>query len=226
MRMATLALALLAILGSAAASEGHVLRHVGLPDTAANRLAGARVVTTVCHGCHDFRFLTYGDLAAVGLEKAEIDALRVDKPLSAPFLSVMPAEARLVSFGRLPPDLSLITRAREGGADYVYTLLTSFGLAGDGNIDNALFPGIKMPDILGISATAPGSPERAGLARKAQQAALFLEWAADPHADERKHLGIYVLLYLGVLSGLLYRIKQRVWARLPAFSGEDAQKGA
>ncbi len=199
---------------AASAAEGPELRTMTVPDDVDVRIAGAMTVETVCRGCHDLKYLNYESYVELGMSPERVDALRGEAPLWTPLMSRMPTEARLATFGRLPPDLSLITRAREGGAAYVYTLLTSFEQQPDGRIDNRLFPGIKMPDILGYASTAHDPEGRDELALKAQQVARFLEWAADPHADERHRLGFFVLLYLGVLSGLLYRIKKRVWARL------------
>ncbi len=210
--------------GTVLAGESLALKPLTLPDTPANRLAGARTIIGVCHGCHDLKYLSYESFIAVGIGRDEIDALRGDEPVSAPFLSRMSKADRLATFGRLPPDLSIMARAREGGPAYIYTLLTSFRQGPDWTIDNTLFPGIKMPDILGIAATGDDPAQRQAIERKAQQAALFLEWAADPHADERRRLGVFVLLYLGVLSGLLYRIKKRIWARLDGVEGRGKSK--
>ncbi len=200
--------------GVGMASESLGLRPITLPDTPENRLAGARTIMGVCHGCHDLKYLSYESFIDLGIGKDAIDALRGDRPVSAPFMSQMSKEARLATFGKVPPDLSIMAQAREGGPAYIYTLLTSFKQNPDWSVDNTLFPGIKMPDILGIAAIGDDPAQRQALDKKAQQAALFLEWAADPHAEERHRMGVFVLLYLGVLSGLLYRVKKRVWGRL------------
>ncbi len=196
------------------ASEGHALRSLTIAATTENRLAGAEAANTICRGCHDFKYLTYQSLIDMGMPATEVDELRGDDPLSATLASAMSAEDRLSIFGRLPPDLSLMAKARAGGKDYIHTLLTSFVETADGELDNALFPGIKMPDVLGYSATTDDPAARQQIEEQAQQIALFLEWAADPHADERKTLGVFVILYLIVLSILLKLIKKRVWARL------------
>jgi len=122
----------------------------------------------------------------------------------------MPADQRKAMFGLIPPDLSLMARAREGGPHYIYSLLTSFHTTVAGGVDNSLFPGIKMPDILSYSTTE--TPQ--AIKKTAREVALFLDWAADPHADERHTLGYYVLIYLVVLTLLLYLLKQRIWRRL------------
>lgn len=173
---------------------------------------GAETVVGVCVGCHDLQYLHYRDLRSIGLSQKAVDSYRGELSLEAPLLSLMPAEQRKVMFGLVPPDLSMMARAREGGARYIYTLLTSFHTTAAGGVDNSLFPGIKMPDIL-ASSTAE-DPE--AIHKTAREAAIFLDWAADPHADERHTLGYYVLTYLGVLTLLLYLLKCRIWQRLDA----------
>ena len=186
------------------------LRHLPAEAGPAMRQAGAETVLGLCMSCHDLKYLRYRDLRAI-LPSARIDALRGEHAMDDRLLSMMPADARKSMFGLVPPDLSLIARAREGGADYVYTLLTSYRATADGSVDNLLFPGIRMPDPLG-SATSD-DPE--GVRKTAASVAAFLEWAADPRADDRRRLGAYVLGYLALLTLLLYLNKRRVWARLP-----------
>ena len=70
-----------------------------------------------------------------------------------------------------------------------------------------------MPDVLSYS-DAKDSAQREPLEQQAKDAAAFLNWAADPHAAERRHMGYYVLGYLVILTILLYLSKRRIWARL------------
>ena len=107
----------------------------------------------------------------------------------------------------------LLAKAREGGARYIYTLVTSYEKDAKGNVSNLLFPGLRMPDVLDYASA--DLAQRAILQQQVRDAAVFLEWASDPHADERRHIGVYVLAYLALLTFLLYLIKRRVWARLP-----------
>ena len=201
------------------ASEGAGLRPLTIPATDENRLAGVVAANTICRGCHDFKYLSYQSLLDVGLSADEVDELRGDEPLSATLASAMTAADRMEIFGRLPPDLSLMARAREGGVAYIYTLLTSFAQDAEGEVDNHLFPGIKMPDVLGYSATSDDPEARQELEQQAQQIALFLAWAADPHAEERQTLGVFVILYLILLAILLKLLKKRVWSRLDRQDG-------
>ena len=104
-------------------------------------------------------------------------------------------------------------KAREGEASYIYSYLLGYYNAPDGTVGNHYYSVTKMPDILGVAGvTDPAQP--AQLSQKAHDVASFLSWASDPHAQERKSLGMYVLGYLFVLTILLYFLKGRIWARL------------
>ncbi len=174
---------------------------------------GAETMMNACHGCHGMKYLRYRDLAIFGIDKKKIDAWRGDQPLDAALTSLMPDDAAMQSFGSIPPDLSLMTRAREGGASYVYSYLTGYYLTPEGMPGNHVFPETKMPDALGIGGTTD-SAKRAELQGKARDVVSFLAWAADPHEEERHTLGYYVIGYLVVLTLLLYFVKNQVWSRL------------
>jgi ubiquinol-cytochrome c reductase cytochrome c1 subunit len=174
---------------------------------------GAETLMNSCHGCHNLKYIKYRDLATFGIDMKKIDEWRGDQPLDASLNSLMPDDAAMLSFGLVPPDLSLITKAREGGASYVYSYLTGYYLTPEGMPGNHIFPETKMPDALGIgSATDPA--QRADLQGKARDIVSFLAWAADPHEEERHKLGYYVIGYLVILTLLLYFVKDQVWSRL------------
>ena len=125
-----------------------------------------------------------------------------------------PADAE-VSYGKVPPDLSLIVNARRGGADYVYSLLTGFehdpaGKVPDGNF-NEYFPGnrIAMPDPL--SWLGHDEDETKELEEQAQDVAAFLTFIGDPHQNQRHTIGKYVMIFLLILTIILYLLKKEVW---------------
>ena len=139
--------------------------------------------------------------------------------------------ARAVNNGALPPDLSLIVEARKGGADYLYALLTGYKdapPAGMKNPDgspfkllegmnyNEWFPGhqIAMRPPLNDDQIAYADGTKATTDRLARDVVTFLAWTAEPNMEDRKRLGLKVILFLIVLSGLLYAVKRRVWAAL------------
>ncbi|MEJ2565709.1 MAG: cytochrome c1 [Gammaproteobacteria bacterium] len=186
---------------------------VAIPHSPEAVRRGAEVVSNVCMTCHNLKYVKYGNLAQLGFGRKELDTLRSGKSLKKALLSAMGPDMLRESFGKVPPDLSLMAHAREGGPAYIYSLLTGFYQKPDGSVDNHVFPGIKMPDVLNYSA-ATDATQRAPLQKQAKDAAAFLDWAADPHAAERHHLGYYVMAYLVVLTILLYLTKHRIWARL------------
>ena len=186
---------------------------VAIPQTPEALRRGAEVITNVCLACHSLKYVKYGSLAQLGFSGKDLDALRGGKDLKEPLQTDMTPDMLIESFGVVPPDLSLMANAREGGAAYIYSLLTGFYQKADGGVANRMFPGIKMPDVLNYS-DAKDPAQRASLEEQAKDAAAFLNWAADPRTAERHRLGYYVLAYLALLTLLLYLSKRRIWARL------------
>ncbi|PIW25779.1 MAG: cytochrome c1 [Rhodospirillales bacterium CG15_BIG_FIL_POST_REV_8_21_14_020_66_15] len=157
-------------------------------------------------------------------------------PLPAPFANEKAAAA--ANNGKAPPDLSLITKARaQGGdsvikvslkhpggftlgADYVYALLTGYGEppAGvevpDGGNYNKYFPGgvIAMASPLAADAVEFSDGTKATVAQMAHDVTMFLSWAAEPELEARKRLGVKVMLFLLVLTGMLFALKRKIWS--------------
>ena len=174
---------------------------------------GADTVIDTCTVCHSLKYIRFRDLAGLGFAKEKVQAWRGDSPMGSAIASKMTVDSALLAFGAVPPDLSLIAKAREGGENYVYSFLLGFYAAPDGMMTNHYFPGTKMPDALGIAGVTDAA-QRALLEQKARDVTSFLVWAADPHAQERQTLGYYVIGYLLLLTTLLYLLKRRIWARL------------
>jgi ubiquinol-cytochrome c reductase cytochrome c1 subunit len=174
---------------------------------------GVDDVMNNCHSCHNLKYITYLNLANLGIDRKKIDEWRGDQPLDAPLAGLMSDEAAMQSFNLVPPDLSLMTKAREGGASYVYSYLLGYYNTPDGVTHNHIFPATKMPDPLGMS-TATDHAQREEIKKTAHDIVSFLYWAADPHEQERYRLGYYVIGYLVILTLLLYFVKKQVWSRL------------
>ena len=144
--------------------------------------------------------------------------------------------AAKATLGGAPPDMSLVEKAREGGADYIYSLVTGYAAAPPcldvpaGKFYNPYFPGDLSSSLKkGCNAEAPvggiiamtppltankvtfddGTP--ATLDQEAKDVAAFLTWASDPKMDERKQTGLAVMVYLALFSGLLYLSYRRIW---------------
>ena len=199
-------------------------------------------VCAACHGMTQLHFRMLGQAGGPEFAADEIAALAaefqvVDGPDEAgdmferpglprdPFPAPFPNEkaARAANGGAWPPDLSLITKARAGGADYLYALLTGYGETPPPQLEvppgqyyNPWFEGhvIAMSPPLsdGLAEYADGTPTNAR--QLAYDVTQFLSWAAEPELEARKRLGLASMLYLLVLSGLLYLSMRHIWARL------------
>ncbi len=237
-----------AAIGPAAASEGPEIEKrnwsfdgiFGHFDRAAQQ-RGYQVYNEVCSGCHGLRLIAYRNLAALGYGEDDIKAFAAEYEVtdgpndegemyqrpalpSDRFVSPFPntQAARVANNGALPPDLSLIVKARKNGADYIYALLTGYGDAPDGEEQpdglyyNATFPGhqIAMLPPLDDDAVeyAEGTP--ATVNQMASDVTTFLVWASSPEMEERKALGLKVMLFLLVFTALLAAVKRKVWSRL------------
>lgn len=174
---------------------------------------GVMVMMDSCHSCHSMKYIKYRDLVTFGIDKQKVDVWRGDQPLDAPLLAQMSDSDAMAAYGKAPPDLSLMAKARDGGASYVYSYLLAYYVKPDGMPGNHLYPETKMPDILGMSG-ATDAAQRTEIQGKARDIVSFLAWAADPEEQERHRLGYYVLAYLFVLTFLLYLVKNQIWARL------------
>ncbi|MFO0998178.1 MAG: cytochrome c1 [Alphaproteobacteria bacterium] len=234
---------------SVAAKDATTMKQVDWPfkgvfgtfDRAAQQ-RGFQVYTQVCSACHSMKLLYYRDLAGIGLGDEAIKEIaagvevtdgpndegemfqRPGRP-SDHFRSPFPNEnaARAANNGAYPPDLSLITKARDGGADYVYSILTSFSEEVPADVKmmpgmnyNTAFSGNQIamapPLAEGAVTYADGTP--ATVDQMASDVASFLAWASEPEMEVRKRLGVKVILFLLVLTGMLYAVKRKVWSRL------------
>lgn len=142
----------------------------------------------------------------------------VDRPgrISDKFRRPFPNEiaARASNGGAYPPDLSVIVLARHGGADYVRALLMGFTGEMDGAVfRNRVFAGgrIAMAPPLTDGRVTYSDGTQATVEQQATDVATFLQWAADPHMEQRKRTGLVVLAFLAVLAGLLYLAYKQVW---------------
>ena len=247
--LATAALALVILGGPARAAEGPALPALswsfqgmfGTYDRAALR-RGFQVYTEVCASCHSLRLLSYRHLGSVGFSEDEVKAIaaeievedgpddegemftRPGKPsdrFASPFANEMAARAS--NNGALPPDLSLMVKARKGGPDYLHGLLTGYAEEPPDGVDvmegmnyNKYFPGqqIAMAPPLADGAVEYADGTEATLDRHARDVVTFLAWAASPELEERKRLGVKVLLFLIVLTAMLYALKRQIWSDL------------
>jgi ubiquinol-cytochrome c reductase cytochrome c1 subunit len=200
---------------------------------------GLQIYQNVCHNCHSLKYLAFRNLAALGYNEDQVKAIaaqftvqdgpndqgemfsrpaRPSDHMPSPFKNEQ--EARASNGGALPPDLSLIIKAREGGESYVYSVLTGFAEAPpgvkvpDGQYYNTAFPGhfIAMPPPLQDNTVTYEDKTPATLSQEAHDIAEFLTWVAEPSLEARKQTGIKAILFLVVMAGLFMAYKRRVWA--------------
>ncbi|MGE4221062.1 MAG: cytochrome c1, partial [Alphaproteobacteria bacterium] len=140
------------------------------------------------------------------------------------FPLVFPNEqaARAANGGAYPPDLSLMTKAREGGPEYVHALMVGYQQAPsdfkllEGLYYNAYFPGhqIAMPTPLNAGQVTYADGTEASVDQMAKDVTAFLMWTAEPKMEARKAMGIKVMLFLLVATGLLIAVKKRIWRNM------------
>ena len=237
-RRAALALAgLLVSFAAAAATEGNVEQSGTDLDDRASLQRGAQLYMNYCSGCHSLKYLRYSRMAEdLGLSEDEVmqNLNFTGAKFGEQIQVAMPAAGAEKWFGKAPPDLSLITRVR--GSDWVYTYLKSFYLDESRPLgwNNKLFANASMPNPLwqlqGLQHAEYGKPDAAGerpvealkVAQPGTQSAeqfnqtarditAFLEYAAEPAALKRQGLGVWVVLFLVLLSFLAWLLKNEYW---------------
>jgi ubiquinol-cytochrome c reductase cytochrome c1 subunit len=200
---------------------------------------GFQVYREVCSACHGLTYVAFRNLADLGFSEEQVRALAAEysvedgpddsgemferpalpaDPIPPPYPN--PQAARAANGGALPPELSLITKARAGGSDYVYSLLVGYedppaeAEAPEGLYYNAYFPGhwIAMPPPLSEGLVAYADGTEATVPQMAADVTTFLTWAGEPTLEQRKQSGLKVMLFLLVFSGLCYATMRKVWA--------------
>ena len=211
---------------------------------------GFQVYKEVCAACHSLRLVAFRNLHDLGYEDAEVKAIAnqwaIEVPTENPETGepatrkAIPSDnfpnpyanetaARAANNNALPPDLSLITKAREGGAAYIYSLLTGYqpqpakllkefpeAKTPNGLYYNPYFANlnIAMPPPLasaGQVSYAPGNPPPT-VDQMAKDVSAFLVWAAEPKLENRHRAGIAVVIFLLVASVLGYLAYRQLWA--------------
>jgi ubiquinol-cytochrome c reductase cytochrome c1 subunit len=240
--------------GTAGAAEGTKVPHqswtfdgvFGTYDRAQLQ-RGLKVYTGICADCHGLRHVAYRNLVEIGLTPSEAKAVAAKKKVSeigddgqpkerpadlkdrfvSPFPNVQAAAA--ANGGRAPPDLSVIIKARAGGADYCHALLTGYSAPPADWKDqegrprtlegaqqyNKYFPGnviAMVPPLRNDDQVeyGPGAP-KATIDQMARDACAFLAWTAEPKMEERKRIGVKVMLFLLLFTGIFFVIYKRVW---------------
>ena len=215
---------------------------------------GYQVYQEVCSACHSIQYLSYRNLSERGgpefsIEEAKAIAAQfevMDGPnsegemftrpgrLSDKFVKPFPnvEAATTANGGAYPPDMSVLVKARKGGADYIYSLLLGYEDApagyklDDGVYYNKYMTGqkIKMLKPLSDGAVEYSDGTQTTEAQMAKDVVTFLTWAAEPHLEIRHKTGVRVILYLIVLTMLVYFSMKKVWLRVDSKDDLEQQE--
>ncbi len=199
---------------------------------------GAQLYMNYCSGCHALKYLRYSRMAAdLGLSEEEVmsNLNFTGTPVGEPIPVTMPKAQAEKWFGKMPPDLSLISRVR--GSDWVYTYLKSFYLDPTRPLgwNNTVFPNASMPNplwemqglqhavhgkpenpgedppVVGLKIEQPGNVDAGQYDQAVRDITNFLEYAGEPAALKRQKLGVWVILFLALLTFLAYLLKKEYW---------------
>ena len=205
---------------------------------------GYQVYTEVCASCHSMKYVSYRNLSEKGgPEFTELEAKAIasnfevtdgpnsdgemfERPAKLSDKFVMPyanvQEAIAANGGAYPPDMSVLVKARSGGANYIYSVLMGYDEppAGmeldDGVYYNKYMYGnkIKMSSPLDEDIVEYSDGTKATVDQMARDVTTFLQWTAEPHLETRHKLGFRVIIYLSVLTILVYFSMKKIWSRI------------
>tara|TARA_A100001234_G_scaffold210028_1_gene209408 strand:+ start:1509 stop:2288 length:780 start_codon:yes stop_codon:yes gene_type:complete len=205
---------------------------------------GYQVYTEVCAACHSMQYLSYRNLAEPGgpefteeeakfiaasfevLDGPNSDGEMFTRPAKLSDKFVMPYEnveaSKAANGGAYPPDMSVLAKARKGGADYIYSLLLGYDeppadiKLDDGVYYNKYMYGnkIKMSSPLSDGIIEYSDGTEATQEQMAKDITTFLMWSAEPHLETRHKTGFRVIVYLIILSILVYLTMKKIWSRV------------
>lgn len=206
---------------------------------------GFKVYKEVCSACHSIKRIAFRNLKEVGFSEAEVKSLAAGYSVSdgpddegemferpgrtsdyfpLPYPNDKAARAANNN-GALPPDLSLIVKAREDGANYVYSLLTgyqdppsNFELGENMHYNPYFAAGGKqfsmIPPLLKDGQVEYTDGVEPTIDQMAIDVTNFLQWAAEPEMEERKKLGTMVMIFLFIFTGIFYLAYKRIWSKI------------
>ena len=205
---------------------------------------GYQVYTEVCASCHSLKYLSYRNLSEKGGPEFSIDQAKAiaanfevtDGPNEDGEMFVRPAKlsdkfvapyennkaAQAANGGAYPPDMSVLIKARSEGADYIYSVLLGYEnppsdvILDDGVYYNKYMNGnkIKMPKPLEDGAIEYNDGTLATEEQMAKDITTFLMWTAEPTLEARHKMGFKAIVYLIILTTLVYFSMKRIWSRV------------
>ena len=203
-----------------------------------------QVYSEVCAGCHSMKYVSYRNLSEPGgpeFSEQQVKAIAANfevtdgpnndgemfiRPAKLSDKFVMPFEnvkaAQAANGGAYPPDMSVLAKARSGGVDYIYSVLLGYedppsGVTlDDGVYYNKYMYGnkIKMSQPLMEGAVEYSDGTVASEEQMAKDVTTFLMWAAEPHLEARHKMGFKAILYLIILTILVYFSMKKIWSRI------------
>ena len=205
---------------------------------------GYQVYNEVCSSCHSMNLLSYRNLGEKGGPEFSVEQVKAiaanfevtDGPNNEgemferpgrpsdkfvpPYPNVQAAMA--ANGGAYPPDMSVLVKARKGGADYIYSILMGYEEAPQGfELEEGVYYNkymdgnkIKMANPLsdGLITYADGTNSTAS--QMSKDVTTFLAWASEPHLEARHKTGVKVIIYLIILTVLIYLSMKRLWSRI------------
>ena len=205
---------------------------------------GYQVYTEVCAACHSMKYLSYRNLSEKGGPEFSVaqakaiaasfevtdgpnaDGEMFQRPGKLSDKFVMPYEnvkaAEAANGGAYPPDMSVLVKARGGGVDYIYSLLQGYEEAPSGMIlddgvhYNKYMYGnkIKMSAPLSDGIIEYSDGTNASVEQMSKDVTTFLMWAAEPSLEARHQMGFKAIVYLIILTILVYFSMRRIWSRV------------
>ena len=236
-RLAAFAAGLLLSASALAAGGGNLQQSGADIGDRGSLQRGAALYMNYCAGCHSLKYLRYASIANdLGLSEDDVQQYLnfSGGKIGDHVVSSMSPEMGLAAFGKAPPDLSVISRVR--GPDWIYSYLKSFYLDESSPVgwNNTVFPNASMPNVLwelqgvqqpvfgkknaageipvdSFTLSQPGSETPEQFAQTARDITAFLAYAGEPAALKRERIGLWTLLFLGVLALLAWLLKNEYW---------------
>jgi ubiquinol-cytochrome c reductase cytochrome c1 subunit len=205
---------------------------------------GFQVYKEVCSSCHSMQYLSYRNLGEPGgpeFSEQEVKAIaasieiedgpdsqgemftRSGRPadkFKSPYPNVNASIA--ANGGAYPPDMSVLVKARPGGSNYIYSVLMGYEDPPSGmNLDDGVYYNkymignkIKMSSPLSDDIVEYTDGTKASMDQMAKDVTTFLTWAAEPELEERHRTGVKVIIYLILLTTLVYLSMKKIWSRV------------
>lgn len=224
---------------SALSATGGPVQHAGTDiGDQASLQRGAQLYMNYCSACHSLKYMRYSRMAEdLGLSEEEVMTnLNFTGAKFGEQVQVsMPVAGAESWFGKMPPDLSVISRVR--GSDWIYSYLKSFYLDESRPLgwNNTVFPNASMPNVLwemqglqrpvhgdvdeatgeatiaSLEIATPGTQSSAEFDQTARDITAFLEYVGEPAALKRQSIGVWVILFLAFFTFLAWLLKQEYW---------------